>query len=452
MACMLLGAVWGLATSTRLVRGEEEAGRWELLLAGGTTRAQSAAQAVVGLGAGVGALWVVTALLAVATGRSHRVRFEAGASMYFALALVATALMFAALGTLCSQLAQTRRQAVGYGAAVLGAAYAVRLAADSGIGLTWLRWASPLGWVEELSPSRPPGLLRSCPSPPSRRRPPRPPWCWPAAVISAPGRWRAAPCPARTPGSCRVRRGWPCECRGRAWWGGGRPWPPPASCSGSSPGRPAGPSPARRCARCSPDWAPPASGPTPTSASASSSWRCSWASWPPGRPPRPGPRSPPVTSSCWWCGRCRDRRWFAGRLALAAVALVVAGVLAGLCAWLGAAAEHAGVGIPALLEAGLNAVAPAVLVLGAGGLAQGLVPRATTAVTYAVLGWSLLVVLAGGFTTLDHWVLDTSIFHQMAAAPAVAADWRTAAAMAGAGVVAAAAGVGTFAHRDLTGQ
>ena len=34
MTLMLLGAVWGLLTSTRLLRGEEDNGRWELLLAG----------------------------------------------------------------------------------------------------------------------------------------------------------------------------------------------------------------------------------------------------------------------------------------------------------------------------------------------------------------------------------------------------------------------------------
>ena len=34
----LVGAVWGLLAGTRLLRGEEDAGRWEILLAGPTTR------------------------------------------------------------------------------------------------------------------------------------------------------------------------------------------------------------------------------------------------------------------------------------------------------------------------------------------------------------------------------------------------------------------------------
>ena len=35
---MLIGAIWGLLAGTRFLRGEEEAGRWELLLSGATTR------------------------------------------------------------------------------------------------------------------------------------------------------------------------------------------------------------------------------------------------------------------------------------------------------------------------------------------------------------------------------------------------------------------------------
>ena len=57
MTLILLGAVWGLLTSTRLLRGEEDSGRWELLLAGPTTRRGATLQALGGLGAGVVALW-----------------------------------------------------------------------------------------------------------------------------------------------------------------------------------------------------------------------------------------------------------------------------------------------------------------------------------------------------------------------------------------------------------
>src|SRR3984957_15908574 len=152
MTLILLGAVWGLLTSTRLLRGEEDDGRWELLLAGQTTRRRAVAQALAGLGAGAGALWAMTAILTVGVGLDSSVGIAAGAALYFALAMTATAVIFLAVGALASQLASTRRQAASYAAAFLGACYALRMIADAGVGLHGLIWASPLGWAEQLRP------------------------------------------------------------------------------------------------------------------------------------------------------------------------------------------------------------------------------------------------------------------------------------------------------------
>ena len=49
---VILGAIWGLLIATRLLRGEEDAGRWELFLSGRTTRGRAAAQAAIGLATG----------------------------------------------------------------------------------------------------------------------------------------------------------------------------------------------------------------------------------------------------------------------------------------------------------------------------------------------------------------------------------------------------------------
>jgi ABC-2 type transport system permease protein len=152
MTVMVLGALWGLLTSTRLLRGEEDAGRWELLLTGQSTRRSAAGQALGGLGVGLATLWFVTAVITVLTGRISGVGFSVGASLYFSLAQVAAALMFLAAGALTSQLAATRRQAMTLGGWFLGYSYFVRMVADAGVGLHGLIWASPLGWVEELQP------------------------------------------------------------------------------------------------------------------------------------------------------------------------------------------------------------------------------------------------------------------------------------------------------------
>ena len=152
MTVMIIGAVWGLLTSSRLLRGEEDAGRWELLLSGQTTRRRATAQALAGLGAGVLVLWAVTAVIIAVAGLSSRVDIDAGSAFFLALALASPALLFLTVGAVTSQLAPTRRRAAGFGAVVLGVSYCLRMLGDAGIGLPWLTWLSPLGWVERLAP------------------------------------------------------------------------------------------------------------------------------------------------------------------------------------------------------------------------------------------------------------------------------------------------------------
>ena len=146
----ILGSIWGLLTSTRLMRGEEEAGRYDLLLAGQTTRRHAGGQALAGLGAGLLALFVLTALGAIVTGRSPSVGFSLGQCLYFSVTLVAGAAMFLAIGALASQLASTRRRAAAMAGVVFGVAYALRMVADTNQGLHWLMWLSP--WAGSRKP------------------------------------------------------------------------------------------------------------------------------------------------------------------------------------------------------------------------------------------------------------------------------------------------------------
>lgn len=137
---------------------------------------------------------------------------------------------------------------------------------------------------------------------------------------------------------------------------------------------------------------------------------------------------------------------------MALAILLVSGAGAGFFAWLGAASQHAGVSLPILLEAGVNLVPPAVTILGIGVLAFGVRPRMTIFVVYTLLGWSLLVVIVGGIGAMSHWVLDTSVFHQMASAPAVSPHWEANGIMVAIGVVAAVVGGLAFRRRDLQGE
>jgi ABC-2 type transport system permease protein len=145
-------------------------------------------------------------------------------------------------------------------------------------------------------------------------------------------------------------------------------------------------------------------------------------------------------------------RWLGGRLVVAVVILLVSGVITGLFASFGAASQHSGVGLGPLLGAGLNTVPPATVILGIGVLALGLAPRATSAIVYGYLGWSLLVVIVGGIGAADHWILDTSVFHQMAPAPARPPNWPANGAMVLLGALFVLVGGLAFRRRDVQGS
>jgi len=105
-----------------------------------------------------------------------------------------------------------------------------------------------------------------------------------------------------------------------------------------------------------------------------------------------------------------------------------------------------------MLDAGVNVVPPAITILGVGVLTFGFLPRVTSIVVYTQLGWSLLVVIIGGIGATNHWILDTSVFHQMASAPAVSPRWEANGVMAAIGVASAVIGGLAFRWRDLQGE
>jgi ABC-2 type transport system permease protein len=452
MTLMILGAVWALLTSTRLLRGEEDTGRWDLLLSGQTTRRGATAQAFIGLCAGVFTLWTITALATVVTGLSSRVHIAAGPALYFALALASSAVMFLAVGTLTSQLAATRRQAASYAAAFLGVSYAVRLVADSGVGFHWLIWASPLGWVEQLRPLIVPRPLVLVPI-----------VAFTALVagiavhLAGMRDVSASTLPDRAssqphlrllfgPTGLTIRLIRPIVI---GWWvaiavtglltgvvakaAGG-------TISGSSVQRVF----SRLGARGTGTdaflgvsflvlailIAFLAAGQITSARSEESSGRLDHLLV------RPTSRA----------------NWMGGRLLVAAAVVLASGAVAGVFTWLGTASQQSGVGVTTVLSAGLNIVPPALCILGVGALTVGVWPRASSFVIYGLLGWSLLVEIIGGIGALSHWTLDTSVFHQMSSAPAVPPDWQVNGVMLAIGLVSALGGCFVFSRRDLQGE
>jgi polyether ionophore transport system permease protein len=453
MFLIIVGSVWGLLTGTKLLRGEEDAGRWELLLAGQTTRRGAVGQALAGLGAGAVTLWALTAVITVVVGRLPKIGLPVGGALFFSVALVAAAVMFLAAGAFASQLAATRRQAAGYAGAALGACYAIRLVADSGTSLAWLRWVSPLGWVEELQPFTSPRPLALLPIAGLTIA------LGGAAVYLAGRRDLGASILAdRDDARSRTRLlGGPVGLAARLSTPALAGWAAAIAALGLLMGFIAKQGGKALTTSASAEKLFSRLGAHGGSAAAYLGFTFLTVAW---IVAFMGAGQVTAIRAEEAEGRLDNLlvrpvsrwSWLVGRLALAAAALVAGSLLAGLCTWAGAASQDSGVGLGALLTAGINVVFPALAVLGIGVLALGVWPRATSAVVYGVLAWSLLIELAGGFFGSNRWLLDTSVFHHMAAAPAVSPDWTSAAVLAAVGAAAALVGGVAFARRDLASE
>ncbi len=140
----IFAGAWGLLAAVRALRAEEDAGRAELLLSGTVSRRGAYMAVLAAIAAGTAILWAAAFLALLLAG------LAVGSSAYLALAIVSVVPVFAGIGALSSQLAPTRRIATELASAALLIAFLLRVVADTASSLQWLRWVSPLGWVEEL--------------------------------------------------------------------------------------------------------------------------------------------------------------------------------------------------------------------------------------------------------------------------------------------------------------
>jgi ABC-2 type transport system permease protein len=437
-------------TATRLTRGEEDAGRWELLLTGPTTRARAAAEAVAAMLVGLTALWAVAAMIIVAVGSTSKVGFSVGGSLFLASSLVVGAGTFLALGAVAAQLAANRRRANGLAAAVLAAAYLLRMSADSTPGLEWLRWASPLGWPEELHPLLGPHPAAFLPSVGLI--------AVSAAVAVALAARRdlgASSLPARDtpPPRTRLLSG-PTGLTVRLTLGVATAWVGGLAVLGlvlglvaqSASGAINGSATVQKAvSRLGGHRGGAAAylGIAFVIAAAAVAFAAA------GQVASTRGEEADGFVDHLLVRPVSRARWLAGRMAVGGVALVAASVVAGLGGWVGAASQHTGVGFGELLQAGVNIATPALFVLGVGTLCYAWWPRVGPRVTYAAVTWSLLAELAASVVKSNRLLVDSSILSHIRPVPAAPADWTAAAGLVGLGVLGGAAAIVSFGRRDL---
>ena len=144
----LFGALMTVFIVVRHTRGDEEAGRLELV---GSAVVGRQAALTAGLLTAVTANVTISALLCVVLSAFG---LPVSGSVAFALAIGASGLAFTGITAVAAQLAAGARGARGIAFGVLGAAFMLRAIGDSAgpSGPSWLTWTSPLGWVELTRP------------------------------------------------------------------------------------------------------------------------------------------------------------------------------------------------------------------------------------------------------------------------------------------------------------
>jgi ABC-2 type transport system permease protein len=442
----IFAAAWGLLAAVKVMRAEEDTGRQELVLSGPFGRRSSFDAAIGAIGAGAAVLWLATFAGLAAAG------LAAGNSALLALAMVSVGAVFAGVGAVASQLANTRRVALELGGLVFAVGFLLRVVADTSSSLGGLRWATPLGWAEEVQPF-------------SGARP---------AVLLL---------PAAATGLLFGAAGWMWLRRdvGDGWLRSRDTRPPQLELLGS-----------------------------PT-AQALRGERLSLAAWLLGtgayalivgvlansvaqvniskslEQQLQEVGSVSITTASGYlsftflffvlvvslfvssqiaAARHEEsdqrletlfslpvgrRNWLVGRLLLAAGGAVAIAFMAGVLTWAGAASQGADVSLGDMLEAGANCLPPALLFLSLGALAFALAPRASTGIAYGLVLLAFVWELFGSLLDVPTWTLDLSPFHQIGLVPAEPFKATAGIAMVGIAAIAATVAVGAFERRDLTG-
>jgi ABC-2 type transport system permease protein len=440
----IAAAAFGMVATVQALRGEEDAGRTELVLAGIISRRTAYWSAMAAIGTATLILWAVEFAGFVAG------RLPVAGSAYLALATASVVPVFAGLGAVASQIAPSRRIALELGGGAVALFLLLRAVADTASGAGWLRWATPLGWAEEMRPftgARPVVLLL--------------PAVASAVLLGTSARLGAGRdvgsglLPARDSAEPRLALlSSPTAQALRsqrdsliAWTGSFAVF---AFILGVVSG---GVSPADIPQNTARQLGRLGSGSiaTPTGylsfifffvMLAVSLFACAQI----GAARREEAGQQLETLLALPVSRIR---WLGGRLLLAVCGATVISLTSGLLTWAGAASSGVSVSLPRSLEAGANCLPVVALFLGVAALAYAITPRASAAISYGIVTVTFLWQAAGALLGAPRWLVDLTPFAHVGLVPAQSFRAGDAAIMIGIGLAAALAALAVFRHRDL---
>jgi len=442
----IFAAVFGLLAAVRALRTEEDTGRMELVLAGALGRQTAYLSALAAIAASVLALGLAE-FAGLLLGS-----LPAGASAYLAVSTASVIAVFVGVGAVASQLAPTRRMALELGGAAAALCLLLRVIADTSNGADWLRWATPLGWAEEMKPftgARP--LVLALPAAASLLL------LVSAARIAANRDIGTGMLPARDAAKPRLHLLFsPTAQALRSERGSLIVWLSSVGAFAYIIGV---------IARST------------SSAGISKSLQRELAKLGSGSIVTPSGYLAFVfiffvlavsLFACAQIGATRAeeseqrletllslpvsrRDWLGGRLLLAVCAAIAISIAAGLFSWAGAESAGVTLSLPRMLEAGANCLPVALLFLGIAALAYALVPRASAGIAYGLVAIAFLWNLFGSLLGAPKWLVELTPFAHVGLVPAQ--PFRTTAAliMLALAALVALSAVWAFRRRDLAG-
>ncbi|MFE3794864.1 ABC transporter permease [Nocardia tengchongensis] len=441
-------AIWAMLLTARLLRGEEEVDRTELVLAApiSAVRLVLVQCAVVAAAACLVGTAIAVVLATAGTGVLG--------SVLFGIAIAGFAATFGAVAAITAQLFDVRRRATGTAAAVMGGMFLMRMLANSRSGLGWLRWLTPFGWMDELHAYRDPRWVALIPlvivpialgALAVRLRPVRDTG---GALIAQSDRRRARTALLGGPTAFAWRStrglliGWLIGIAAYALMIG--------SVAKTLTDLVATDENYRRILQALGwDAAQVIRGYIGVMGvllglfySLYACWRigAAWTEEAAGR--AENVLSRPVTR----------RRWLGGHIVLTLASALLIATVSALAMWAGAAATGADATIGDTIGSALNTMPLVVVFVGLAVILYGTLPRLTVGVSVTVVIAAYLVQMIGPALKWPAWVVDLSPFHHVAAVPSQPFAPIAATVLTVVGVAAMAVGAAGYNRRDLIGD
>jgi ABC-2 type transport system permease protein len=143
---LVMMGLMALLVTGRMTRGEEEAGRLELVRS-----------LPVGRNAPLLAATIVTGTMSIVIGAAISVAAIAfdlpvAGSVNFGMGYAAVGLVFTGITLVTAQVTENHRLTYGLAGVVLGVSFVLRAIGDASTGVSWMAWLSPIGWAQRAQP------------------------------------------------------------------------------------------------------------------------------------------------------------------------------------------------------------------------------------------------------------------------------------------------------------